>query len=91
MCLLYIIAYRERIIAAVPEVYLHKTFSSDFVLLYARLCTQGLIFEPLMTLYLTDRTTPDEIRRARASGLIFAVKFYPAGATTNSDSGGTIG
>ena len=49
----------------------------------------GTAFEPLMTLYLTDNTTPDEIRRARASGLVHAVKYYPAGATTNSDSGVT--
>ena len=62
------LAYRERILAAVPE---------------------GLEFEPLMTLYLTDRTTPEEIGRARESGVVHAVKFYPAGATTNSDSGVT--
>jgi len=49
----------------------------------------GTGFEPLMTLYLTDNTQPDEIRRARASGLVHAVKYYPAGATTNSDSGVT--
>jgi len=49
----------------------------------------GMAFEPLMTLYLTDNTTPEEIRRARASGFIHAVKYYPAGATTNSDSGVT--
>jgi len=49
----------------------------------------GTSFEPLMTLYLTDNTQPDEIRRARASGFIHAVKYYPAGATTNSDSGVT--
>ncbi|MDA8127916.1 MAG: dihydroorotase [Betaproteobacteria bacterium] len=46
-------------------------------------------FEPLMTLYLTDNTRPEEIRRARASGFVHAVKYYPAGATTNSDSGVT--
>lgn len=46
-------------------------------------------FEPLMALYLTDNTTPDEIRKAKASGKIFAAKLYPAGATTNSDSGVT--
>jgi dihydroorotase len=40
-----------------------------------------------MTLYLTDRTAPDEIVRARASGQVHAVKLYPAGATTNSDAG----
>lgn len=49
----------------------------------------GSGFEPLMTLYLTDNTRPEEIRRARASGFVHAVKYYPAGATTNSDSGVT--
>ncbi len=47
----------------------------------------GLAFEPLMTLYLTDNTSPEEIARARASGFVHAVKYYPAGATTNSDVG----
>ncbi len=46
-------------------------------------------FQPLMTLYLTDKTTPEEIHKAHKSGKVFAVKFYPAGATTNSDSGVT--
>ncbi len=46
-------------------------------------------FEPLMTLYLTDRTDAAVIRAARASGIVHAVKLYPAGATTNSDSGVT--
>ena len=49
----------------------------------------GSRFEPLMTLYLTDRTTPAEIETAVASGFVKAVKYYPAGATTNSDSGVT--
>lgn len=49
----------------------------------------GTSFAPLMTLYLTDNTQPEEIRRARESGLVHAVKYYPAGATTNSDSGVT--
>jgi dihydroorotase len=49
----------------------------------------GTAFEPLMTLYLTDNTTPEEIRRARECGFVHAVKYYPAGATTNSDSGVT--
>ena len=61
------LAYRERILAAVPE---------------------GLAFEPLMTLYLTDRLPPDEIKRAKDAGVV-AVKLYPAGATTNSDAGVT--
>jgi dihydroorotase len=46
-------------------------------------------FTPLMTLYLTDATSPAEIERARASGFVHAVKYYPAGATTNSESGVT--
>jgi len=49
----------------------------------------GMRFAPLMTLYLTDNTPPDEIRRAQDSGFIHAVKLYPAGATTNSDAGVT--
>lgn len=61
-------AYRERILAAVPE---------------------GVDFEPLMTLYLTDNTSPAEIERAAASPFVHAVKLYPAGATTNSDAGVT--
>ena len=44
-------------------------------------------FEPLMTLYLTDDTSAEEIRRAAASNCVHAVKLYPAGATTNSDAG----
>jgi dihydroorotase len=50
---------------------------------------EGRAFEPLMTLYLTDNTSPDEIIRARESGFVHAVKLYPAGATTNSDAGVT--
>ncbi len=49
----------------------------------------GMRFEPLMTLYLTDNTSADEIRRAVESGIVKAVKLYPAGATTNSDAGVT--
>ena len=47
----------------------------------------GMAFEPLMTLYLTERTSPQDIAEARASGFVHAVKWYPAGATTNSDAG----
>ena len=50
---------------------------------------EGSPFEPLMTLYLTDQTTSDMIHAARAQGDIKALKLYPAGATTNSDSGVT--
>ncbi|PZO12356.1 MAG: dihydroorotase [Burkholderiales bacterium] len=61
------VAYRERILAAVPE---------------------GVSFEPLMTLYLTDNLPADEIARAKDAGVV-ALKLYPAGATTNSDAGVT--
>ena len=50
---------------------------------------EGMSFEPLMTLYLTEDTDPDDMAAAHASGLVRAVKLYPAGATTNSDSGVT--
>ena len=50
---------------------------------------EGSQFEPLMVLYLTDRTTSDEIHRAADAGVVHGVKIYPAGATTNSDSGVT--
>ncbi len=49
---------------------------------------EGLTFEPLMTLYLTDRLPADEILRAKDAGIV-AVKLYPAGATTHSDAGVT--
>jgi len=49
----------------------------------------GMQFEPLMTLYLTDNTAPAEVEKAVASGVVKAVKYYPAGATTNSDAGVT--
>ncbi|WP_455198619.1 dihydroorotase [Kaarinaea lacus] len=49
----------------------------------------GSEFQPLMTLYLTDNTTADEIRRAKDSGIIHGVKLYPAGATTNAENGVT--
>ena len=48
---------------------------------------QGTGFEPLMTLYLTDKTPPEEVEAAKQAGIV-AFKLYPAGATTNSDSGG---
>ncbi len=49
----------------------------------------GMHFQPLMTLYLTDHTTPEEIVAAKASGVVYGVKYYPAGATTHSDLGVT--
>ena len=60
------VAYRERIMAAVPE---------------------GATFTPLMTLYLTEATDPEDVRAAHTNGIATAVKLYPAGATTNSASG----
>lgn len=50
---------------------------------------KGMRFEPLMTLYLTDYTSAEEIRAARASGFVHGVKFYPAGATTHAEAGVT--
>lgn len=50
-------------------------------------CAKGAQFEPLMTLYLTEETDPADVAEAHASGLVTAVKLYPAGATTNSASG----
>ena len=51
---------------------------------------EGMEFEPLMTLYLTEGTDPRDVAAARADGLIHAVKLYPAGATTNSQSGVSV-
>ena len=55
----------------------------------AALPKAGPAFDPLMTLYLTDNTSVAEIAAAKASGFVHAVKYYPAGATTNSDAGVT--
>jgi len=52
-------------------------------------CPTGNNFMPLMTLYLTDNTSEDEVQRAYDSGIVQAFKLYPAGATTNSDAGVT--
>ena len=48
---------------------------------------EGRSFEPLMTLYLTDKLDPEEVQRAYDEQCVHAIKFYPAGATTNSESG----
>jgi dihydroorotase len=50
---------------------------------------EGMTFEPLMTLYLTETTDPEDVARAHAEGIATAVKLYPAGATTNSASTST--
>lgn len=64
---------------------------ADAAAYYSRIqqAANGTAFKPLMTLYLTDNTSPAEIRLAKDSGIVHAVKYYPAGATTNSDSGVT--
>lgn len=49
--------------------------------------SKDIDFQPLMTLYLTDNTTPEEIKKAKETGFIYAAKYYPAGATTNSEFG----
>ena len=70
-------AYRQRIMAALA--------STDAAKADASL----LGFNPLITLYLTDNTPAEEIIKAKESSLVYAVKLYPAGATTNSDAGVT--
>jgi dihydroorotase len=72
------LAYRERILAALAA-----------ARAAGELDDTGAAFEPLMTLYLTDRTTAQDIREASASGQVHGVKLYPAGATTHSDAGVT--
>ena len=72
------LAYRARILAALPHG--AKFGGAKF---------GAAKFEPLMTLYLTDKTSAEEIRKAKQSGIVHAVKYYPAGATTNSDAGVT--
>ncbi|MCB9654703.1 MAG: dihydroorotase [Deltaproteobacteria bacterium] len=76
------LAYRARILSALNT----DTLSADAPNTYT---PPPRSFEPLMTLYLTDSTAPAEIRRAKASGHIYACKLYPAGATTHSDAGVT--
>jgi dihydroorotase len=56
-------------------------------ILAARPANRQSDFTPLMTLYLTDNTSPDEVKRAKESGFVHAFKYYPAGATTNSEDG----
>lgn len=61
----------------------------DRILASLQRCNPGSTFEPLMTLYMTDRLQAAEIERASNSGFVHACKLYPAGATTNSDAGVT--
>ena len=82
------VAYRQRIIAALPGAVASKLGSEPGAEAGLEVSLET-DFEPLMTLYLTDRTPADEIRRACDSGVVHAVKLYPAGATTNSDAGVT--
>ena len=51
--------------------------------------TLYLLYLHIKSRYLTDKTTPEEIEKAKESGIVFACKYYPAGATTNSDNGVT--
>ena len=70
-----------------PVVRLHQALEYRDRILAA--LPSGSDFTPLMTLYLTDDTTPTMVEEARQSGIVHAFKLYPAGATTNSDSGVT--
>ena len=76
-------AYRERILAAREQAAIQTELESE---LEANAIRQ---FEPLMTLYLTDRTTAADVLAAKASGFVHGIKLYPAGATTHSDAGVT--
>ncbi|MDO4449670.1 MAG: dihydroorotase [Moraxella sp.] len=69
------VAYRERILVALAQADIDQSRKASF--------------DPRMVLYLTDHTTPDEIENAKVSGVVQAVKLYPAGATTNSADGVT--
>jgi dihydroorotase len=62
---------------------------ADYRARILRALPSGMAFDPVMTLYLTDRTPPAEIAAARASGFVVGAKLYPAGATTHSDAGVT--
>ena len=67
--------YRERVLNALVNA------------VHSGLLPQGTDFTPLMTLYLTDNTAAREVAQAKQSGIVHAMKYYPAGATTNSDAG----
>ncbi|MFN4329593.1 MAG: dihydroorotase [Limnobacter sp.] len=73
-------AYRDRILASIEKACASGQYSSS---------EQAILrqFQPLMVLYLTGATSPTEVDRALASGVVHAVKLYPAGATTNSEAG----
>lgn len=62
---------------------------SEQIRAVAQMTDHGLNFQPLMTIYLTDNTTPEDIIAAKKSGIVLAAKYYPANATTNSASGVT--
>ncbi len=86
-------AYRERILAAREQaaVQTERVLKSEVESEVESQLEANAIrqFEPLMTLYLTDRTTAADILAAKASGLVHGIKLYPAGATTHSDAGVT--
>ncbi|CEN56582.1 dihydroorotase [Candidatus Methylopumilus turicensis] len=85
--------YRQRILDALPTatVRTEPVEGDDLSTLRQAQCERSgeLNFEPLMTLYLTDNTSIKDVEEAKASGFVKAFKLYPAGATTNSDSGVT--
>ncbi|WP_138519391.1 dihydroorotase [Limnobacter alexandrii] len=74
------VAYRQRILDAVNKACQTGDYSSEEQAVMR-------LFEPLMVLYLTGATSPQEIEKAASSGIVRAVKLYPAGATTNSEAG----
>jgi dihydroorotase len=74
------LAYRERILSALQAAMAEGSIEVSRA-------SGAIDFQPLMTLYLTEQTEIAEIRKAKASGLVHAVKLYPAGATTHSDAG----
>jgi len=82
--------YRQRILDALENSAIRpEPFERQYISNPRQTNSERLSFDPLMTLYLTDNTTVAEIETACASGIVHAVKYYPAGATTNSDSGVT--
>ena len=73
--------------AAAARQYRERLLNALVSAVHSGLLPTGADFAPLMTLYLTDNTSADEIARAKDSGIVHAAKYYPAGATTNSDAG----
>ena len=82
--------YRQRILDALQKPTVRpERVEGQHISTARQMQGERFSFEPLMTVYLTDNTTVAEIEKASTSGFVRAVKYYPAGATTNSDSGVT--